>query len=61
MTKAQQFALAYSLLTTTFVALCVNIVIFESTRSPLSIVGIVISALATIVSSVLTVLTHRRT
>ena len=48
------------MLSTTFVTLCVNIVIFEQTRSPLSIIGILIAALATIISAVVTVLSRRR-
>jgi len=48
MTKDRQLVLAFSLLSTTFVSLCVNFVIWENTRSPLSIAGIVISAVTTI-------------
>jgi hypothetical protein len=60
MTRAEQRSLAYSMLSTTFVTLCVNIVIFEQNRSPLSIIGILIAALATIISAVVTVLSRRR-
>ncbi len=60
MTRAQQLTLAYSLLSTTFATLCVNMVILELTRSPLCIAAIVVSAVATTISAVLTVLSRRR-
>lgn len=60
MTKSRQVTLVFSLLSTTFVTLCVNAVIFDITRSPLSVAGIVISAVGTTLSAILTVLTYRR-
>ena len=59
MTKAKKVLLAYTLLSTTFAGLCINTAIFGLTRSPLSIAGIALSALATIISALALLISRR--